>query len=86
MHNFIGKLDISNSTIRILDGMKSAADNHYNRAITSLLHVLLEDTSTLLQQAQKAIDDMCEENEDELYSSDSDLDDYCDDNVDEMLF
>ena len=71
---------------KILDGMKSAADNHYNRGITSLLHVLLEDTSTLLQQAQKAIDAMCEENEDELYSNDSDLDDYCDDNVDEMLF
>ena len=66
--------------------MKSAADNHYNRGITSLLHVLLEDSSTLLEQAQKAIDAMWEENEDELYSSDSDLDDYCDDNVDEMLF
>lgn len=74
-----------NSLLKVLEEVKSAADNYYSRGITSLLHAMLGNTKVLLHQAQKAIADMCEENEDELYSSDSDLEDYSDvSDVDDM--
>lgn len=50
--------------------------------MSSLLHILLEDSSTLLHQAENTLRCMNEENEEEFDFSDSDCSDY--DDMDEI--
>jgi len=62
--------------LRAIDTMNSSCEEQpYRREITSLLHMQLQDASSLLQEAQNSCRCMHEGNDDELDFSDSDFDD-----------